>query len=67
MTAHSQSDLRAQAAPERCRRCAVVRCFVVGNNPARYECPKNPLMPTDCPHHKLLLDGRLAWPNANQE
>lgn len=62
MTAHSQSDLRAQAAPEQCRRCAFVRRFVVGESPARYECPKDPLMPTSCGRFVALPDGRDATP-----
>lgn len=62
MTAHSQAALRAQAAPDRCRRCYHVEAFAITVQPRRYSCRKNQLMHDGCGYFVGLPFGREAVP-----
>lgn len=59
MTAHSQADLRAQAAPERCRRCWQVEAMAGTDHIHRYSCRKGQLMHDSCIDFTPLPDGRV--------
>lgn len=62
MTAHSESDLRAKAAPARCRRCFQVEVTISPDHTRRYTCKKNQLMHDSCGHFVPLPSGREAEP-----
>lgn len=60
MTAHSQADLRAQAAPERCRRCYQVEVMTGMDKRPRFSCREGQLMHDNCSHFTPLPGGREA-------
>lgn len=60
MTAFSSSDLRAQAAPARCRRCHHAELTIATDKTKRYACRKQQLMHDTCGYFVVLPFGREA-------
>lgn len=60
MTAYSEADQRAQAAPERCRRCYQVEAITGTDKRTRYACRKDQLMHDSCSHFVALPSSREA-------
>lgn len=60
MNSFSQADLRAQAAPERCRRCHHVDAFRAGEEPHRFTCRKHQVMQEHCAFFVAIPQGHEA-------
>ena len=60
MTAYSESDLSAKAAPARCRRCWHVVSYIGQDNAPRFTCTPGHVLLENCGYFVALPDQREA-------